>query len=78
MHYICIKSQYTVNMEVLGKQIKARRQTLNIKQQELADLAGVSINTIVAVERGTGNPRIDTLFSICNVLGLQLITQLKE
>ena len=45
-------------MNVLGKQIKERRHLLKIKQQELADLAGVSINTVVAVERGTGNPRM--------------------
>ncbi len=51
---------------------------LKIKQQELADLAGVSINTLVAVERGTGNPRIETLLSVCNVLGLQLVTKLKD
>ena len=43
-------------MNVLGKQIKERRHLLKIKQQELADLAGVSINTVVAVERGSGNP----------------------
>jgi len=62
----------------IGKQIKLRRQELKIKQQELADLASVSINTIVAIERGTGNPQIETLLSICNVLGLQLITKLKD
>lgn len=65
-------------MKELGMQIKARRLALKIKQQELADLAVVSINTIVAIERGTGNPCIDTLLSVCNVLGLQLITKLKD
>ena len=39
-------------MNTLGNQIKERRHLLKIKQQELADLAGVSINTGVAVERG--------------------------
>ena len=76
--YICIKYQYIVNMEALGMQIKARRLALKIKQQELADLAVVSINTIVAIERGTGNPRMDTLLSVCDVLGLQLVTKLKD
>ena len=65
-------------METLGKQIKARRQMLKVKQQELADLACVSINTIVAIERGTGNPRIATLLSICDVLGLELTTKLRD
>jgi transcriptional regulator with XRE-family HTH domain len=67
-----------VNKELIGKQIKERRLDLKIKQQEVADLSGISINTIVALERGVGNPRIETIISICDVLGLQLITKLKE
>ena len=68
-------------MNTLGNQIKERRHLLKIKQQELADLAGVSINTVVAVvavERGSGNPRMTSLLAICNVLGLQLVAQLKD
>ena len=65
-------------MSTLGNQIKERRHLLKIKQQELADLAGVSINTVVAVERGSGNPRMNSLLAICNVLGRQLVAQLKD
>ena len=32
-------------------QIKERRKALKITQKELADLAGISINTVVAAER---------------------------
>lgn len=67
-----------MNMKTLGEQIKVRRTVLKIRQQELADLAGVSINTVVAIERGTGNPRIETLVSVCDVLGLQIVTKLKD
>lgn len=73
-----MKYQYIVNMKTLGEQIKVRRTVLKIRQQELADLAGVSINTVVAIERGTGNPRIETLVSVCDVLGLQIVTKLKD
>ena len=65
-------------MMELGMEIKRRRQVLQITQQELADLANVSINTVVAVERGTGNPRIETLLSICNVLGLKISAKIKD
>ena len=65
-------------MNKFREEIKNRRRFLKINQQELADLAGVSINTVVAVERGTGNPQLDTLLSICNVLGLKLVTKLKD
>lgn len=67
-----------MNMNKFREEIRNRRRFLKINQQELADLAGVSINTVVAVERGTGNPQLDTLLSICNVLGLTLVTKLKD
>lgn len=63
-------------MKTLGLQIKERRKALKITQKELADLAGISINTVVAVERGQGDPKISTYLAICNVLGLKLIVQL--
>lgn len=63
-------------MKTLGMQIKERRKALKITQKELADLAGISINTVVAAERGQGDPKISTYLAICNVLGLILIVQL--
>ena len=63
-------------MKTLGMQIKERRKALKITQKELADLAGISINTVVAAERGQGDPKIYTYLAICNVLGLKLIVQL--
>lgn len=64
-----------MNMMTLGIQIKERRKALKITQKELADLAGISINTVVAAERGQGDPKISTYLAICNVLGLKLIVQ---
>ena len=64
--------QHIGNMKTLGAQIRERRKALKITQQELADLAGISINTVVAAERGQGDPKISTYLSICNVLGLKL------
>lgn len=65
-----------MNMKTLGMQIKERRKALKITQKDLADLAGISINTVVAAERGQGDPKISTYLAICNVLGLKLIVQL--
>lgn len=67
-----------MNTKEIGAVIKSRRQELQIKQQDLADLAGVNINTIVATERGMGNPKIETLIAICDVLGLQTVVKLKD
>ena len=61
----------------IGIQIKTRRREVNIDQSTLAALAGVGINTLVAIERGNGNPRLDTIISVADTLGLQLILTLK-
>ncbi len=61
----------------IGIQIKTRRRELNIDQSTLAALAGVGINTLVAIERGNGNPRLDTIISVADTLGLQIILTLK-
>lgn len=72
------KSQYVVKMKEIGLKIKQRRQQLKVTQQELADLSMVGINTLVAIERGQGNPRISTLMPILDVLGLKLEIKLKD
>lgn len=56
----------------IGQKIKSRRMELGLNQQTLADLAEVGINTIVAIERGSGNPSIRTLQKITNTIGLEI------
>ena len=65
-------------MKIIGKEIKKRRNDLKITQQTLADLAGVGINTLVAMERGTGNPSLSTLQTVLATLGLELKCQLRS
>jgi len=67
-----------VNKETIGQTIENRRKYLGITQQTLADLAEVGINTVVAVERGSGNPRLDTILKICNTLGLNINIKVKD
>ena len=57
--------------------IKQRRVKLGITQLILAQLAGVGINTVVAIERGEGNPRLKTLEAIADTLGMKLDLKLK-
>ena len=57
--------------------IKERRKHLGVNQQTLADLASVGINTLVAIERGEGNPQLSTLLTILDTLGLQLDLHIK-
>ena len=61
-----------MTQQEIGKAIKDRRKKLGVNQQTLADLAGVAVNTVVAIERGESNPRLATLLTILDTLGLQL------
>lgn len=76
--YFCRKSYCIVNAKEIGILIKNRRQSLKVKQIELSELAGVGINTLVAIERGQGNPKLDTLLSVLDTLGLQVDIKLKD
>lgn len=67
-----------MNAKEIGATIKERRQKLKVNQLELAELASVGINTLVAIERGQGNPKLETLLSIINTLGLQLDIKIKD
>ncbi|MBQ6549551.1 MAG: helix-turn-helix transcriptional regulator [Prevotella sp.] len=64
-------------MKEIGEIIKQRRVKLGITQLILAQLAGVGINTVVAIERGEGNPRLKTLEAIADTLGMKLDLILK-
>ena len=48
--------------------LKAARAGKDLSQQALADLVGVSRQTIVAVEKGDYNPTINLCIAICKVL----------
>ena len=52
--------------------LKSARAALDLSQQQLADLVGVSRQTISAIEKGDYNPTIQLCRSICKVLGKTL------
>lgn len=52
--------------------LKAVRAAKDLSQQALADLVGVSRQTINAIEKGDYNPTIKLCISICKVLNKTL------
>jgi len=56
----------------LHRVIKAKRQALKMTQQETADLADISLTTYKNIEDPDANYTRHTLFSVLNVLGVQL------
>jgi y4mF family transcriptional regulator len=64
--------------DTIGKSIKNRRKELGITQPHLAELAKVSTNTIYKIERGQGNPSLDVLSKLAEVLGMDLKLEVKK
>lgn len=52
--------------------LKSARAALDISQQQLSEMVGVSRQTISAIEKGDYNPTINLCISICKVLGKTL------
>ena len=67
-----------MNLVQVGETIKQRRQRLDIRQNDLAELSGVGLRTLIAIENGKGNPSFETLTKIIDVLGLELTLTIKS
>ena len=58
--------------------LKKRRITLQVNQETLAMLSGVGLRTVKQFESGKGNPTLETLQKIADVLGLELQLVIKN
>lgn len=65
-------------VEQLGEIIKVRRKELKITQPHLAELAEISTNTLYKLERGQGNPSLDVLGKLAEVLGMEIKLEVKK
>lgn len=61
----------------LADTIRQRRDTLRITQEDLAELSGVALRTIKAIETAKGNPTLLTINKLTDVLGLDLAVTIK-
>ncbi len=75
---ILSKNHTIVLVEQIGTIIKARRKSLGLTQPHLAELADISINTLYKLERGQNNPTLEVLEKLTEVLGLELVLQVKK
>ena len=67
-----------MHFEELIKIVKARRDNLQVTQEYLAQLSGVGLRTLKQFESGKGNPTLQTLQKIADVLGLEVSLKLKD
>ena len=61
-----------------GESVKTRRRELAITQPHLAELAEISVNTLYKLEKGQGNPSLEVLAKLAEVLGMELVFQVKK
>jgi transcriptional regulator with XRE-family HTH domain len=58
--------------------IKERREVMKVTQETLAELAGVGLRTLKQFESGKGNPTLQTLQQLADVLGMEVCLQVKN
>jgi transcriptional regulator with XRE-family HTH domain len=66
-----------MHLSELILELKKRRETLNVTQEQLAEIAGVGLRTLKQFESGKGNPTLQTLTKLTNALGLIVKLEVK-
>jgi len=74
--YFCKKTR--MHSEKIIRIIKERRDALQVTQETLAELSGVGLRTLKQFESGKGNPTLETLQKIADVLGLEVSLKIKD
>lgn len=64
--------------ETIGQLVRNRRKFLGLRQRDLAELAGVTLRGLTALESGRGNPTLNQLAKIVDVLGLEIALVKRE
>ena len=62
-----------MNRKKLGQLLKNRRNELSINQIDLSEISGVALHTISDIESGKGNPTLQVINKICDILGMELM-----
>jgi len=67
-----------MHFEQFADTIKKRREVLGVTQEKLAELSGVGLRTLKALETKKSNPTLETLVKLSNVLGMELKLEIKK
>lgn len=63
---------------MLNLELKKRREQLKVTQKDLAELSGVGLRTIKAIEANQTNATLETFQKVATVLGLTLKLEIKH
>ena len=67
-----MSTEHDVPPSGLGPAVRARRRALHLRQQDLADLAGVSERFVFALENGKETIQLDKVLAVLATHGLHL------
>ena len=67
-----------MHFEKLIQAIKERREMMHVTQETLAELSGVGLRTLKQFESGKGNPTLQTLQKLTDVLGMEICLLVKK
>jgi len=67
-----------MSKDEIGALLKERRDCHNLRQKDLSEMSGVTSRTIYLIENGKGNPSLETLLKLADVLGMELILRVKK
>jgi len=67
-----------MHLKELIQALKKRREVLSVTQEYLAELSGVGLRTLKALESGKSNPTFETLYKLAEVLGMELKFEVKK
>lgn len=73
-----MKKSGIMHLEKLIVKLKKRREVLSVTQEHLAELSGVGLRTLKALESGKSNPTFETLSKLAEVLGMELKMEVKK
>ncbi len=59
-------------IEEAGKRVREERKKQGLTLNELCDLSGVAYVTLIKIEKGTSNVRLESLMSVARALGMKL------
>jgi y4mF family transcriptional regulator len=59
----------------LATVVRQRRKQLGLRQEDLADLAGVSLRFVQALEGGKPSVQLDHVRAVLDTLGLRLVVE---
>lgn len=79
LYYLCSELVYYIRLfMILSDTIKERRAKLKISQADLAEMARVSLATVKDIERGKGNPSLQTIEKLLDILGLEIVYRIRQ